>query len=335
MNRNMALLFGIPFAYGCSGDKPIESTKDPIETPVYNGYEGGDQGNNSSNNDDDDDDDRNYIQPVAVGFELVAGWDQNTGELLGWTLSDGSVQEPYVTITLASVDYFYGDDPVDSTCQFYAYFMVDELAPPISAELYNWPGGPGGTGEAVALWQNGSFEGYLEVFGENGETNCANVDPDMFPTGDYMETFNYMHFGIGFSELSAYTEEWIQRAWDSDGSGSLNDEELASWQQEKKSFMGHYIAVNHPNPDTEEGYDFVGYDWNYGRAFEFDSEKLEILTSECANDSSQQCMVPSDLQFNQGYNTVYVLSGARWYEDFPYLNLSMLQESNGLSVEEE
>ena len=122
----------------------------------------------------------------------------------------------------------------------------------------------------------------------------------------------------------------MSAAWDADGNGSLSESEEAAWQVEKTSFMTQYIAVNHPNSMEEEGYDFVGYDWNYSRAFAFDAESKSILTSDCASDPSQQCLIPLDLQANQGGNAAYVMTGARWYEDFPFLDLSMMQLGNGI-----
>ena len=75
-----------------------------------------------------------YMEPVAVGFEFFTGWKQETGELLGWLLSDGSVQPPYVTITLASFDFFYGEDPAETTCQLYAWFVIDQESDLMVAE---------------------------------------------------------------------------------------------------------------------------------------------------------------------------------------------------------
>jgi len=271
----------------------------------------------------------NYIEPVAVGFELYTGWNQQTGELLGWMLDDGSEQSPYVVITLASADYFYGTDPLESTCQLYAEFVIDPLADLLKAEGYNWPGGPGSSGQSVALWSNASYEGHLEIFAENPDSNCKGIEQSAFPTGHFLDAFNFMHFGIGFSELSSNTGEWLSGAWDTDRNGSLSDEELNLWMTDSTSFMSQYIAVNHQDSSDPSGYNFVGYDWNYGRGFDYDSESLEILTEDCASDPTQQCLVPVDMQADQGLNSVYIMSGAKWYEDLPYLNLSLMQEGNG------
>jgi hypothetical protein len=137
-----------------------------------------------------------------------------------------------------------------------------------------------------------------------------------------------MQFGIGFTDLSEYTEEWLSSAWDTNGDGTLTGEDEALWSTDKTSFMSQYIAVNHPSDAEADGSDFVAYDWNYGRGFAFDPENLEILMEDCESDPSQQCFVPVDMQASQGRNAVYLMSGARWYENLPYPDLSMMQENN-------
>jgi hypothetical protein len=327
-NWKIALFIGVPLLISC-GDKSL----DDLDTTDNDG------------NTDSAEPTVPLIEAAAVGFELRTAWDQSTGDLLGWKLSDGSIQDPYVLITLASADYFQsGSDASVETCELFASFEIDETASTFTAEAYNWPNGPGGSGNAAAIWTNASYEGYLEIFGESNETNCANFDQSIFPLGDYLTTFNFMHFGIGLSTLSADVGDWVSLSYDEDSSGTLNDDENAEWLAASGAFMGQYIAINHP---ASGSYDFVGYDWNYGVAYSYDLETQDTPTDACeddpataADESAEQCLIRLDgaddtesfvASSEAGTSVAWITSGARWYEDFPYMDLSILQEGNGIT----
>lgn len=326
MNNWKLLVLALPLAAAC-GDKEIESEPSAEASSEPSAEASSEPGSEPSVEEPD------LVEAVAVGFELFSGWNQDTNELLGWQLDDGTIQDPYVLITLATMDYFSsGSDATVETCELFATFSVDETAGLLDAELFNWNTGVGGSGDVVAPWENASFQGYLEIIGQSTETNCDNFDPSVFPLGGMYETFNLMHFGVAFAGLSTSpeTEEWISGAWDEDGNGTLDESEEAEWLEARGSFMAQYIAMNHPNSSAEDGYDFIGYDWNYGRAFQFDADTQDIPTEECEDDPSQQCFIPAALYDNQGTNVVWISSGAKWYEDFPNFDLEGLQAGNGI-----
>jgi hypothetical protein len=151
MTNWKAILLALPFTMACL-DEGLEEDKDAAGSEDSSGDDssGDDSSGGGSTTDP--------IEAAAVGFELVAGWDQAAGALVGWTLDDGTTQEPYVVITLASLEYFNGGYDASQTCELYANFVVDETAELLQAEIFNWDTGVGSSGTAVAPWENASFE---------------------------------------------------------------------------------------------------------------------------------------------------------------------------------
>jgi hypothetical protein len=155
----------------------------------------------------------------------------------------------------------------------------------------------------------------------------------MYPLGGFLETFNLMHFGIAFAELgsSTHVRDIISEAYDEDGNGSLSETEEAEFLQYSPAYMTQYIAMNHPNASAEGGYDFIGYDWNYGIGYEMDTSTGDISTQPCEDDPETECLIPTNFNDNAGANQAWIRSGSFWLEDFPNFDLEGLQLGNGIS----
>ena len=326
MNNWKFLVLSLPLAVAC-GDKEIEDDTNTTEASSEPSSEASSEPGAEPSVEEPD-----LIEAAAVGFELFTGWNQETGELVGWLLDDGSVQDPYVVITLASIEYFNGGYDASETCEMYASFTVDETADVLESEIFNWDAGAGSSGTAVAPWANASFQGYLEVFAYSTETNCDNFDPAIYPLGGYAETFNLMHFGISFADLgsSSHVNEIIQEWYDEDGDGTVAGDEEIAFLEDSTSYMTQYVAMNHPNSSADDGYDFIGYDWNYGAAFQFDAATGELPTEPCEDDPETECLIRANVQENAGTNQALIRSGSFWLEDFPNIDLEGLQLGNGI-----
>ena len=273
--------------------------------------------------------DGDFLEPVAVGFEYVGAWDQEVGVLeddyLYPDLEDTN-GGPFallstVNVSLATSAYFgmESDDPaIDAEhCDFLAFFV--STPGPLDVEEFNWDAGVGGTGVPLETW--GTFEGYLVILEDTLDDTCYDLDPSVFPGGDPIETFDNMHFGMGFGPLSIYNEQRLAEAY------------AEEWPDYQDAFMSQYIAINHP--DGAGGYTFTAYDWNTALLVETDYN--ECQTVDGTSTSFDVCGMVQIEEQDGGY--VYVLGdvtdqpihaymngSAYWYEDFPNLDLSLLKE---------
>ena len=201
----MRSLFFVPFfAFACvEKDVTPEENEDNDTTDTDTS-----DTDDTSDTSDPVDPGASLIEPVAVGFELIAGWDEANDTLIGWMVDDGEggmvEEQPYVIVTLATMDYFgLGSDATDEdraaeSCEMYAYFTSLPADPAITTNLFNYDTGVGSSGTIVAPWA--SYEGYLSIIGYSTATGCDNIDPAVMP--DFMAPFNGMHFGVAFAELS-------------------------------------------------------------------------------------------------------------------------------------
>ncbi len=245
---------------------------------------------------DTDVDTESYFEPVAVGFKYYGGWDSSTGNLENY-LYNGKEYGGYVLMILADIDYFSATDEAGQeghVCEIYTSYYHDSAS--LTAETYDY--GDGG-GESVSLWD--AWEGGL-YFDESYMLSdaCWDLDPEIYTDGMPVEMFNGIHFGFGFGPISQ----------------SLIDLFGDSYADYEDSLFGIYQAVNHP--DGSGGYDFIAYDWSYSNLYEWDNDTHEISVDD------KGYLVPANIgdPNPQGY----VSSGTYWYEDFPNLDLTMLQD---------
>ena len=153
-----------------------------------------------------------YLEPAAIGFEYSGIWNQTEDTLNPYLFPDldgSNGDEMYqlsdlVKVTLATIDFFSmsSDDPdrEDEICEFFADFYHVSADFPI--EDFNWTSGVGGSGTTIGAWS--TYEGYLSIREGTLSDRCYDLDPEVYTDGLPFETFDYIHFGIGFAELSSY-----------------------------------------------------------------------------------------------------------------------------------
>jgi len=234
-----------------------------------------------------------------VGFEWVGGWDSGSDEITTH-FSGGKEYGGFVQVTFADVDYFSATDDAGREGHFCEALAVFSWSPSdFMAMTYAYDSSYGG--DVVDLW--GAYEGFL-TFNDKYlyQDECYNLDPDAFAGGTPVATFDGMHFGLGFGELSPYHEEqyWGEKYVKEYGPG----------------LHTQYIAVNHP--DGNGGYDFIGYDWTAGILWSWDTDTHEVEVDE------EGLLVLGNV--GDPVPEGYVGSYAYWYEDFPNLDFSLLQE---------
>ena len=54
----------------------------------------------------------------------------------------------------------------------------------------------------IGSWS--TYEGYLSILESSLSDRCYDLDPNVYAGGLPFETFDYMHFGVGFAEMSSY-----------------------------------------------------------------------------------------------------------------------------------
>ena len=135
-----------------------------------------------------------------------------------------------------------------------------------------------------------------------------------------------MHFGFGVGPRSTYID-------DSATSAEWFDEDT----MDNALFTG-YVAMNHPNSESDSGWDFVGYDFNPGFYVEIDPDECITETTEDGEEIETCGMVMIDEDtdeyimgnFNVDADTAtrhaYLTSWSWWYEDFPNLDLDIMGE---------
>jgi hypothetical protein len=321
---------------GC-GDK----TPEEVEELEPSSSEPESTGEPSNSEPGTDEEEIYYLLPAAIGFEYIGNWDEEQDVLVDY-IQPGELMESgedtailsLVKMSLASADYFSmsSDDPdkEEELCTMYALFFHQSAT--IVAEEFNWDSGSGGTGTMVAPWAG--YEGYLSILEDTQSDRCLELDPDGDVTDAY-ETFNEMHFGIAFAGLSSY----ITAAYDE---FAAEDADFAAeWETTQYSYFTQYIAVNHPNSNEDSGYDFIGYDWTMGLYIESDKEQCEeivdangeVLDTVCGKFGIEAGSEPGSYSYvlDDIYDTTeprfgYMSGNAWWYEDFPNLDLTMMQE---------
>ena len=253
--------------------------------------------------DSDTDTDVDYWEPIAVGFEYIGGYDAENKELTGWTYSDGSPAENYVLVTLAELEYFQTGEE-GTYCELYYTFYVDgegdfSAYEPGDADAAN----PWGThGSQASLWA--SWEGTLSLWGASTDNGylCEMLDPADWEDGAPYARFENMQFGLGFGPQSGY----LHGSWDQDTIDLYGESAFTS-----------YIAINHP---SGSGVAFDGYNWTSSYLWQWDAVGGQILVDD---DNYLQAQPHYD-----GGSSGWITSYARWYEDFPNLDLDKMADEH-------
>ncbi len=280
-----------------------------------------------------------------MGVEIDAGFDQEFGLIRYFYSSDADVNiyNPVMQITVTDIEYFSmdSDDPERRfhKCVYYATFphIVDETPP--RGYAFDYTSGSGTTGDYVSLdW---FAEGYASIYSYDamvdddgelildsaGETQASEVC-DWLNTNGYTDLFDGMHVGIGYGGLSDFmrTTYWNDFA-----------DDLADYED---SVLGAYVAINHPNSEDDDGYDFVAYDWNSAVAWQGEASMMELTYGDGTTGEEQVLEVAVDedsyLIFGSPDDPATLRrQSAYWFEDFPNLDLSLMKEGVPASLLED
>ena len=336
MNSWKLLALTLPLAFAC-GDKEIEDDTNPEASSEPSSET--DSDTDSDDTGSDDDDEVEPLVPAAIGFEFSGIWNEagndGAGSLEPYLFPDlgntnggeDLILSEIVLVTLASVEYFsLGSDATDAqreneTCTIYAWF--DNAPANLLADDYDWDEGDGGTETYdVDAWQG--FEGILIFNWDSASERCNGIDETLS-----LDNFDGMHFGMIFGALSDYQSEQLTATdwWD--------DESAAT-------YFSQYIAVNHPSNDGN--YTFVGYDWTSSifveadpdvcSSYDYQDAEGNTVTEEvCGQVQTEEVDGGTNYLLGDVYDTVnprygYVQGSAWWYEDYPNLDLSIMQDWN-------
>lgn len=308
-----------------------KSTLDDTDTPIGEADADADADADSDTDSDADTDAPFTFDPVAIGVDMSAGFDSDDEELTWFTYqtAEESVFNPYVTLTLADIEYFSlsYDDPerADHECNFYATFPhIIESFP--NGYGFDYTAGTGGNGETYNLFffAEGmadiySYDALRDDFGElilDADGNAQASEPCQAAIdAGYLSQIQYMHLGIGLGEMSTYIYEEV---WDS-FEGDLADIE--------GTVSGAFIAMNHP--DGAGGSDFKAYDWGYASFFEGSLDE-GVYVDDGAGGEIEVDMVTATvddedlLVRSTAGETGFFRLSSYWFEDFPNLDMDAL-----------
>ena len=308
------LTLGLFSLWAC-GDKPVTTdtaTSQPSSEPA-----------SSPTDDPIIEEELEPLEVVAVGFEFLGSWDQNTAELGGWTLDDGTPRDGVVLVHFTNMDFFSegaGDDD-ENICSLNALFV--NQAAVLDAQEYPWDNPPSNSGmyplDGVSASTWAGFEGYLTFDGTTATPDsCGRILDERVITvtddGNSVFPMDGMHFGISYGALTEEHESRLSEAYTDSDLGDYFD-------TYREAFVSQYIHINHPDASSDEGYDFTGYDWNYARLAGLnEDETLSVVP--CEWDETLECydLIPYD-----GAQNVFSVSDAFWYEDFPNIDFDILQ----------
>ena len=322
-------LLGALLTFGCTEDKEIESE------------EGGFDQNAETDADADADADADgAFVPVAIGIEFNGIWDEANNELRnfvypGELTEDGEpmAASAHAVVTLATMDYFSATTDAEKEgeyCSWVAWFVgavvggetTDPQPYDMNAQEFDWDAGVGGSGVLVDEWT--AWEGGLLINEASMDERCADWEG-----ADYNQ-FHGLHYGLGFGDLSSFmTDELTDTDW---------------WDDEvhPHTFFTMYTAMNHPNEESANGYDFVGYDFTRAQYAEVDESVCADFPAEEGEEAETVCGAfviewtdetetsyyyeAGDFRENVGERYAFVSGSAWWYEDFPNLDLSIMTE---------
>jgi hypothetical protein len=264
-------------------------------------------------------------EPVAVGFELIAGI--NEDNVLGPFTSTDSVAPfnavPFVVLTLASIDYFSGS--TDESCEMLALIVPEDGLP----DEFDFRYPSGDDHDVLTMAEQGASVGWDEgpesaspvayatwsgrLLLDPLDDNCTGIidGPETWfdaPGAAGSEAYEpFQNMRIAF-QIAQHTD-YLLSGWT-----TTTD----AWDTYGNAMMAEYICVNRP-----EG-NFECQDWTTARFWEVEDESLKPVVDG-------DYLVPSTAEpNNQPAGTelplAYINGNARWYEDFVRLDFTNLAD---------
>ena len=308
------LSLGLLSLWAC-GDKSLESDTDPTSQPAS-------EPSSLPSDDPIIEEELEPLEAIAVGFEYVGTWDQNSASLGGWVFDSGEDADAYMQVHVTNIDYFSEGAGTDNKniCTMLATFVNQPAI--LDVQEYPWDNPPSSAGQyplsgaPAPVWQG--FEGYLTFLGFSNATvdTCARInDPrvlSQLDDGTVAIGFEGMHFGISFGPLTTGHIDRLEEAYADD---------MEWFEANRNAFVTQFIHMNHLGDGTE--YDFTGYDWNYAVLAKMNEDNTVTTVSCDPPNEDSDCYDFVEDQYDSSLN-VFSLSNSWWYEDFPNLDFDIL-----------
>jgi len=323
------LVVGSLFALGgCSGGKGSDTPGDHHNGTTTNNNTNNtpsDSGTGSSSGSSSSISTSEPLDVAAIGFQYIGIYDQyaqtNNGFISPNSSGSLSFLPNYYVVTLADAKYFGTStpDPVDF-CTFLALFDGTP-SQSLQGTAFDWDAGKGSTGDILPTF--GMFEGKLTIIPDSLDDRCSQLDPSVFPGGDPTELMDGMHFGVGFGPLSPA----LQSQFGTATTGAT------TWPVLQNALLTTFIAINHP--DGSGGVTFPAYDWDSGFYAQTDFTVCATFYASTTTAGLYECGEPeldeTATSYIPGDITVqplkgYIQSNARWFEDVPNLDLTLLKD---------
>jgi len=237
-----------------------------------------------------------YIDVVAVGFEYF-GVILDNGDTSGWTGSDGGAVDQLMVLTFANEDFFGAGGTDEDSCEAVAFFEASAKVSPDQIPTH----------DGAVLYQ--SYEVALDLNPANSD--CAGrVDPKVWgaQAEGLLDPFVGARLGYGFGPMTEYLLKPFREAWSEE-----------DFEEAKKGMLASYVALN-----DKDG-NWIGIDWTTGRAWQFDT-KTDMPVVDDEGFLSLMDLEALNLAPGTRLPTTYIQSNARWYQDFPLLDLTNLTD---------
>ncbi|MED5371852.1 MAG: hypothetical protein VX899_12605 [Myxococcota bacterium] len=241
------------------------------------GSEGDADADSDSDSDTDSDADADF-DDYAAAFSFYSGYQD--GAHVNWTASDGSVGEPWVSVTIYEEAYFDdGDDRY--SCTWNAY--ITEVA-------------------TDNLGVDGLWYGAEMAFeGVEGGTDCANFNEEAWGSTDPTAAFEAMRWGLGWGPLGPNVGPSLEEAVN----GSSYD-----WATDFEPYVfSYYLGFTSDTSMTFADSETVS-DYGYAFAYEVDPSDMSMVFD------SDEAAIQLELGSATEMPSAAFLQGAGWY--LPY-----------------
>lgn len=246
------------------------------------------------------------INPVAVGFELVA--QLNADGTLGPWSNGTNFYIPTMIVTFADEVFFQTGANDGHFCVALASFGSDAAYGGI--QPMTKPDQVTTTDGLTMYW---SYDATLDLDTDPGSTDCDELlDPTLWgENGEILlDAFDGAHIGLGFGAMTPY----LAKAWEFDSPGTATLDFLALAQP---GMFAQYIAINDADGN------FVADDWTTGIIWGTDDNGVPLMDKE---GNYTTVMAVDTLEPGADMPSGQLQSYAFWYQDFPLLDLSNLKD---------
>ena len=296
----LSALFG--FSAGCGGEEAVD-TNDGTDTTDT-------QDENSTDTDDDVEQEAPPLEPVAVGFEFD-GILKADGALSSYNMMiDGTLTPwgPYMILTFADMEFFSAQTSEDqeghycialATLDGFTKRETDFPTKSLGEDALAYP-------ENADLWI--SYGGQIAIAGDT----CENVAEGEYGAGaaDMLAAFDGAYIGLGFGAPTPYLTNGYASSTDADVQ--------AYYETYGPAMMTQYIAMNDADGN------WIGEDWSLASLYEWDAEKEELKAD------AEGILIPIDVSAIPQTDLLpegYVRTSASWYQDFPLLDFTNLEDA--------